>query len=447
MTVTNIISSPWIADKYGRRLPIVIGCVIMIVGAIICGVCNGYGMYVGGRFLLGFGNSLAQLASPVLITEIAHPQHRARVSAVYNCLWNVGAVFVAWMAWGTMQINGEWSWRSITILQGLPSLIQIMGIWWVPESPRWLIANDRPDEALKILAYYHANGDEKDKTVQYEWIEIKETLAMEASVKGVSYMEFFRTRGNRYRLMLLVALGVISQYSGNAIISNYSSLIYEGAGITDSNQKIPLNGGQFLMSLFVGLIAATTVDKIGRRKLFLTATTGMLAMFFAWTITSAQYHKTQDIKSSGYPQIAFIWLYSFFYAFAWSGLLTAYSLEILPYHLRAKGIMIMNLTVQAILALGNQTNPIAWDNMPQPWNLAAFYTVWLSIELAFVYFFFVETKGIPLEELAKIFDGEDAVAHVQYGATEKDNAVFDHNSDLSDTDARKNAAHAQSKEL
>ena len=136
ISVSNQSFSPWIADKYGRRLPIAIGCVIMIVGAIICGVCNGYGMYVGGRFLLGFGNSLAQLASPVLITEICHPQHRARVSAVYNCLWNVGAVLVAWAAWGTMQIKGDWSWRAITILQGLPSVIQILGIYCKYQNPQ-----------------------------------------------------------------------------------------------------------------------------------------------------------------------------------------------------------------------------------------------------------------------------------------------------------------------
>lgn len=222
----------------------------------------------------------------------------------------------------------------------------------VPESPRWLISKDRNDEALDILAKYHANGDRDNVTVQFEWNEIVETINLEKQNSGSSYLEFLRTKGNRYRLMLLVAVGVISQYSGNAIISNYSGLIYEGAGIKSQNQKIPLNGGQTLMSLIVGLIAASLVDRVGRRPLFLSATTGMCLMFTAWTITSAQYEKTKNIKTTGYPQIVWIWLYSFFYALAWSGLLTAYSLEILPYRLRAKGIMIMNLTVQGILALG-----------------------------------------------------------------------------------------------
>ena len=223
----------------------------------------------------------------------------------------------------------------------------------MPESPRWLISKERYDEALDILAHYHANGDRENVTVQFEWQEIKETLKLEFTAKkSSSYLDFFRTKGNRYRLMLLVALGVISQYSGNAVISNYSNLLYEGMGITSQNQKIPLDGGRTLLSLIVSLVAAMLVDRVGRRPLFLASTFGMLMFFAAWTVTASQYEKTKNIKTTGYPQIVWIWLHGICYSLAWSGLLVAYSLEILPYRLRAKGLMIMNLTVQAVLVLG-----------------------------------------------------------------------------------------------
>lgn len=75
-------------------------------------------------------------------------------------------------------------------------------------------------------------------------------------------------------------------------------------------------------------------------------------MFLAWTVTSSVYERTREVKTSGHPQVVFVWLFSAFYAIAWSGLLVAYPLEILPYRLRAKGIMIMSLTVQASLVLG-----------------------------------------------------------------------------------------------
>lgn len=415
---------PYMADWWGRKVPIAIGCVLMIIGGFIGAFCNGYGMYVGGRFVLGFGNSLAQMASPLLLTEICHPQHRGKVTAVYNCLWNLGALFVAWIAWATSTIPNSWSWRTLALLQVVPAVIQITFIYWVPESPRWHISKERYEDALHTLSKYHANGDTQNATVQFEFREIKETLRLEFEYRKTSnYTDFLKTRGNRYRLMLLISLGVISQYSGNALFSNYMNIIYNSMGITRQDQKIPLNGGQTLLSLIVSTGCAFLIDRVGRRPLFLAATTGMCCMFLAWTITAAVFENSNDtkIKSAGYPQVVWVWLFGVFYSLAWSGLLVAYSLEILPYKLRAKGLMIMNLTVQSALVLGNYTNPIAWKNLPHHWNFELFYTVWIFLELLFVYFFYVETRGPTLEELAKIFDGENAeVSHIDIHQVEKE---------------------------
>ena len=139
---------------------------------------------------------MAQLSSPLLLTEIAHPQHRGKVTAVYNCLWNGGAIVNTWLVrpsdarvvarpadnvqtFGTKNINSDWSWRIPTLIQGGPSIIQLCFIWWVPESPRWLISKDRADEALAMLGKYHANGNVNHPTVQFEYAEIKETLRIE----------------------------------------------------------------------------------------------------------------------------------------------------------------------------------------------------------------------------------------------------------------------------
>jgi MFS family permease len=122
-------ASPFFADRWGRKLPIFLGCLLMILGGLLGAFCNGYGMYVAGRLLLGIGNSLAQMASPILLAEIAHPQHRGKVTSIYNCLWNLGALVVAWLAWGTMQIHSDWSWRILTLLQILPAVIQLSFIW------------------------------------------------------------------------------------------------------------------------------------------------------------------------------------------------------------------------------------------------------------------------------------------------------------------------------
>ena len=155
------------------------------------------------------------------------------------------------------------------------------------------------------MAKWHANGNEQDLTVQFEFREISETLRIEKQVRATSsYMDFFKTKGNRWRLAIIISIGVISQYSGNAVISNYANLIYESAGITSQTQKLgvrtiwlllPLSPhppahlnllavtnqctqltlGNTTLSLIVSISAALFVDKVGRRPLFLFAISGM----------------------------------------------------------------------------------------------------------------------------------------------------------------------------
>jgi hypothetical protein len=105
-----------------------------------------------------------------------------------------------------------------------------------------LVSKERYEEAETILADYHANGDKTNATVRFEYREIRETLRLEFEFKKTSsYMDFLRTKGNRYRLALLISLGIISQYSGNALFSNYMNKIYDSMGVTSQNQKIPVS--------------------------------------------------------------------------------------------------------------------------------------------------------------------------------------------------------------
>jgi hypothetical protein len=299
------------------------------------------------------------MASPLLLTEICHPQHRGPVTAIYNCLWNLGALIVSCIGWGTANINSEWSWRSITFIQIVPSVTQLVFIWWIPESPRYLVNKDRHEEALQVLSKWHAGGDVSNATVQFEFREIKQTIQIEKDAdRATGYLDFFRTKGNRWRLAIIVSLGIISQYSGNALFSNYMNTIYEGAGITDQNSKLGISTGKTILDLIVTISAALSVDRFGRRPLFLTSVFGMVGSFVCWTITGAIYGNSgQTNAGAGYAQLVFIWIFGVFYDIGFSGLLVAYALEVLPFHLRAKGMMVMNITVQAILAIGMYVVP------------------------------------------------------------------------------------------
>jgi len=285
-------------------------------------------------------------------------------------------------------------------------------IWWIPESPRYYLSKDRNDEALRMLAYYHADGDETNPTVMFEYAEMKETIRLEFQhQKTSSYMDFIKTKGNRKRLMMIVSLGLFSQWSGNALVSYYATIIYEGAGITGTTEKLGLDAGNKVLSLFVSISCALLVDRVGRRPLFLSATGGMLIFLICAAITGQQYAEKDNV-AIGYVNIVFVWLHGVAYALAWSGLLVAYTVEILPYKLRAKGVFIMNLCVQVALTINNYVNPIpiseggAWEG--ENWKLFSCYAGWVLLELIWVYYFYVETRGPTLEEIARIFDGDEA---------------------------------------
>lgn len=90
-----------------------------------------------------------------------------------------------------------------------------------------------------MLAYYHGNGNKANDTVAFEFREIKQTLSLEFQYKkSSSYLDFFRTAGNRYRVVLLASLAMISQYSGSNLFSNYANKIYTNAGIIGQEPKL-----------------------------------------------------------------------------------------------------------------------------------------------------------------------------------------------------------------
>ncbi|KAL7269788.1 hypothetical protein RUND412_007532 [Rhizina undulata] len=397
--------SPWLADWRGRRIAIIIGLLIMFIGVALQTASTGLGMFTAARFLIGFGVSLAQGAAPLLVTELAHFQHRARLTSLYNTTWYLGSIIAAWTTFGTFRIDSNWSWRIPSLLQAGPAVVMLSCIWMVPESPRWLVSQDRHDEALNILARYHANGNTQDELVQFEFTEIKETIFLESEFSKRGISELWSTRGNRHRMVICIAAGLFSQWSGNGLVSYYIAEILKQVGITNSETQNLINGILMIWNMIVAGSMAFAVDKAGRRPLFLTSTGGMLIMFIAWTIAS-KYAVVNGSSAAGNAVVAMIFLYYTFYNMAWSGLLIGYTVEILPYEIRARGMAVMFLFVNIGLFFNNYVNPVALTDIS--WKYYIVYCCWLGFELVIVYFLFVETRYTPLEEIAKYFDGDEA---------------------------------------
>lgn len=229
-----------------------------------------------------------------------------------------------------------------------------------------------------MLAKTHANGDLDDEVVQLEYREIKETIALEKEFEGNGWMVFVKTKGNRRRLLILLTMGLFSQWSGNGLASYYLNIVLNGVGITNDNTKLLINGGIQIMNMIVALGQCFVVDRIGRRTLFLVSTSGMLVSFTIWTACAGSYAET-GVTATGHTVIAMIFIYYIMYNMAWSGLLVGYGTEILPYNLRAKGLTLMFLMVNIALFFNQFVNPIALGAIG--WKYYIVYCVWLLVSL------------------------------------------------------------------
>jgi len=409
MSVGSIVALPavpYIADILGRRTGVMIGCTIMIVGVVLQSASVNLSMFIAARFFIGFGVAIAHGSSPLLLTELVHPQQRAIYTTIYNCTWYFGSIVAAWTTYGTFQIPNAWAWRVPSIIQAFPSTLQIIFIWFVPESPRYLIAKGKHERALKILANAHARGNQDDELVQIEYREIQQTIKLEQEFEGNGWPELWRTKGNRHRLVILVSLGFFSQWSGNGLVSYYMTDVLNGIGITNTLTQLEINGILNIVNFITALVMCFFVDKLGRRTLFLTATGGMCMSFIIWTICAARFAVNKSTTAAN-AEVAFIFIYYVFYNSAWSGLLVGYGVEILPYNIRAKGLTIMFLAVDLALFFNQYVNPIALVNIG--WHYYIVYDIWLAVELLVVWRFYLETRNTPLEEIVKHFDGEHAV--------------------------------------
>ncbi|KAG6805837.1 hypothetical protein H0H92_013790, partial [Tricholoma furcatifolium] len=255
----------------------------------------------------------------------------------------------AWTTFGTFKINSSWAWRVPSALQAIPAVLQVIFIWFCPESPRFLVSKGREEEALKTLAYYHADGNQEDPLVKFEFDEIKSAIEFDRNVAAnVGWSSLFTKPGNRRRLRIIIALAFFSQWSGNGLVSYYLNKVFDGIGITNPTTQLLINGILQIWNLFWALLAAFMVDRIGRRVLFLTSLVGMI-VFYTLQTAMAGYFQNSGNAGAAHSVIAFIFLYYASYDIAFSPLIVSYTLEILPYDLRAKGFTIFNFAISLSL--------------------------------------------------------------------------------------------------
>lgn len=416
--VLSAVLGSYLADRWGRRTAVQIGALLTVLGSILQGLSTGYGFFLVSRIIIGFGATLANVGSPALISEVAYPSHREACTFAYNVCWYLGAIVASWVTYGTRNVNSDWSWRIPSYIQGFLPLLQLVFLWQLPESPRYMVKKGRIDEAEKILRKHHIgnlNEPQDVALVEFELSEIEAAIAAD-SVPS-SYKDFVVIKSYRRRIFLVVFVGVMTQLSGNGLVSYYLVQVLESIGITSTKKQLQINGCLMIYNFAICCFMTSICTKIKRRTMFIGGVGGMLVSYIIWTVLSAiNEQRNFDDKLLANGVLAMIFFYYFFYDTCLNGLPYLYLTEVLPYSHRAKGLMIMQASMYTAMIYNNYVNTIAMDAIL--WKYYIVYCCILAVEFLVVLFFFPETSGYTLEEVAQVF-GDEVIDLAVAGAKHK----------------------------
>ncbi|CAN6645562.1 hexose transporter Hxt15p [Trichomonascus vanleenenianus] len=406
----------WISDYRGRKLAMAIGCAGVIIGTIVTATAKTTSTFIGGRYLLSFFSAIATNVAPMYCVEIAPPHIRGIVSGFYNTLWYVGSLIAAFSIYGCM-IHFEGSTLAFRLplwLQMLCPSIVLMGLYFIPESPRWLVGKDRVEQARQFIIDYHCNGDADHPLVELELIEITESLKAVALASPKSFFDIrdlFMTRSDRYRLALIVMFAWFGQFSGNNVASYYLPNMLSAVGITEPKTQVLMNAIYAIVGWVFASMGPFLHDHVGRRKMFLGATLGIMVCLSLVAATTATF-QNQEAKGItnnhlSYASIVFIYLFNVAFSISYTAMQPIYPGEVSSNKMRAKAMMVLGI-VSGVASFVNQfAAPVAMARIKY-W-FYVFFVFWDMIEFALIYFFFVETKGRTLEELEVVFEAENPV--------------------------------------
>ena len=212
-----------------------------------------------------------------------------------TCPCKIGSIIAAWTTFGTLQHfpESDWSWRLPCLLQILIPLGILPLCILIPHSPRWLVAQDKLDEAQTLLAQQHANGQLDDPLVIFELQEIQAAIELERSAASTSYLSFLKSKANRKRLFIVATVAFGGQWNGTGIIFYYIVPVLRSLNIVDPNKQTLVQGGITISSWFFAVGGAILVERLGRRPLFISATGLMLLSLVVVTALSATFARSE----------------------------------------------------------------------------------------------------------------------------------------------------------
>lgn len=412
--VGSAIAGP-VSDRIGRRDSIFFACVFWLIGTSVQVGANNTGTLIAGRVINGITVGITSSQVPVYLAEIAKAEKRGSIVIIQQLAIEFGILVMYFIGYGCSFISGTGSFRTAWGTQFIPAFFLIIGLPFLPRSPRWLAKVGRDREAIEVLARIQASGDTTDPLVIAEWEEISTTLLAEREA-GPGWGKFFRN-GMWKRTMAGMSVQAWQQLAGANVMVYYLTYIAQMAGLR-GNVAAVTSGIQYAVFILFTAVMWIFIDKTGRRTLLILGALGM--GFCHFVIGGTMAHHNYPIPggvdgnpnvifgvTSGAPAntvIVFSYLLIVVYALTLAPVCWIYAAEVWSLGTRATGMSLAALSNWVFnFALGMFTPP-GFVNIK--WNLFIVFGVLCVAAAAWFFAFYPETCGKTLEEVEIMFSRE-----------------------------------------
>lgn len=381
-TVLGALIGSWPADRFGRRKTLVMIALLYLVSAIGSALAPEVWSFMFFRFIGGVGVGASSVVAPIYISELAPPEKRGRLVAIFQ-LNIVTGIFIAYLSNYLIDLGGAANWRLMIGIEAIPALIFSLAVFILPESPRWVLARLRDEEkALNILR--QVDPERADATL----IAIHESLV--GVVKKKFSFELFSKK--YYRPVLLAILfALFNQLTGINAIIYYAPRILDLTGIGRDSALLS-TAGIGLINLIFTLVGMAIIDRYGRKTLMYFGSVGLILIL--GLISRAFY--LEIFKTVPY----LLFVYIAFFALSQGAVIWVFISEIFPNRVRAAGQSLGSFTHWFMAAVMTNAFPF-FVNKFNGGPIFLFFFLMMILQLIFVWKLMPETRNISLEELGK----------------------------------------------
>ncbi|KAJ5983297.1 hypothetical protein N7481_005396 [Penicillium waksmanii] len=424
-----------LTDAFGRKSSIQIGSVIWIIGSVISCAAQNFPMLIVGRFINGICVGICSAQVPVYVAELAPAHKRGLVVGAQQWAITWGILIMFYISYGCSFLKGTASFRVPWALQMIPAIFLFFGIFWMPESPRWLAKQDRWDDCQKILALIHANNNPDDDLVRMELQQLREACDMDRIQSDVSFTELVKPP-MLWRLHIGVFVQIWSQLTGINVIMYYITFVFGMAGLSGNNNLVA-SSINYVINVVVTVPALLYLDKVGRRPILLMGSISLTVWWFLCAGLMGGYgspappgglnHIAEESWSiTGTPAkvvIACSYLVVASFAPSWGPVSWVYPPELFPLRLRGKAVALSTASNWMFNFALSYYTPPAFVNIK--WKTYLIFGVFSFAMTLHVFFCFPETAGKTLEEVEGLLNENRAPWRAASNKRDLENVVME----------------------